>query len=79
MEFLSDEQAGGFGRFRGDLPESDLDRFFYLDDADRDLSAVRRGDHNLGASLLFCAQTRSRVVALLLASMYRYMGRLVKK
>jgi TnpA family transposase len=46
VEFLSDEQAAGFGRFAGELSQSDLDRFFYLDDADRDLVAVRRGDHN---------------------------------
>lgn len=46
VEFLSDEQAAGFGRFVGELSQPDLDRFFYLDDADRDLIAVRRGDHN---------------------------------
>jgi hypothetical protein len=46
VEFLSDEQAAGFGRFAGELSRADLERFFYLDDADRDLIAVRRGDHN---------------------------------
>ena len=46
MEFLSDVQAAEFGRFAGELSRADLERFFYLDDADRDLIAVRRGDHN---------------------------------
>ena len=46
VEFLSVEQGAGFGRFAGELSQSDLDRFFYLDDADRDLVAVRSGDHN---------------------------------
>ena len=46
VEFLSDEQAAGFGRFVGELSRADLERFFYLDDADRDLITVRRGDHN---------------------------------
>jgi hypothetical protein len=46
VEFLSDEQAAEFGRFAGELSRADLERLFYLDDADRDLIAVRRGDHN---------------------------------
>lgn len=45
VEFLSDEQAAGFGRFVGEPLRADLERFFYLDDVDRDLVAVRRGDH----------------------------------
>ncbi|MET3812163.1 hypothetical protein ABIB14_003293 [Arthrobacter sp. UYEF3] len=43
MEFLSDAKAAGFGRFVGELSRADLERFFYLDDADRDLIAKRRG------------------------------------
>ena len=32
---LSDEQAANFGRFAGKLSRVELERFFYLDDADR--------------------------------------------
>ncbi len=46
VEFLSDEQAAGFGRFTGVPSRADLERFFYLDDADRELIAKRRGDHS---------------------------------
>ncbi|MGP5220776.1 MULTISPECIES: Tn3 family transposase [Micrococcaceae] len=46
VDFLSDEQAARFGRFSGDPLQTDLERFFYLDDADRELIAKRRGDHN---------------------------------
>ena len=46
MEFLSEELASGFGRFLGEPSRADLERFFYLDDADLELIARRRGDHN---------------------------------
>src|SRR6266536_885491 len=46
VEFLSDEQVAAYGRFTGELPASELERFFYLDDADRDLVARRRSDHH---------------------------------
>ena len=46
MEFLSDAQASAFGRFTGEPSRADLERFFYLDDADRELISERRGDHN---------------------------------
>jgi len=42
VEFLSDEQATRFGRFSGELRREDLDRFFYLDDVDRDLALMSR-------------------------------------
>jgi hypothetical protein len=44
VEFLSDEQFGAYGRFTGEL--SAAERFFYLDDADRNLIARRRSDHH---------------------------------
>jgi Domain of unknown function (DUF4158) len=52
VEFLSDEQAAAYGRFTGELSRSELERFFFLDDRDRDLLLNRRGDHNrLGFAL----------------------------
>lgn len=46
VEFLSDEQVAADGPFTGELPAGELERFFYLDDADRDLVARRRSDHH---------------------------------
>jgi hypothetical protein len=34
VEFLSDAEAAAFGRFVGAPSRDDLDRFFFLDDAD---------------------------------------------
>jgi hypothetical protein len=46
VEFLSDEQVGAYGRFTGELSAAEVERFFYLDDADRNqaLAGVRAGD-----------------------------------
>jgi len=41
VEFLSDEQVGAYGRFTGELSAAEVERFFYLDDADRNLIARR--------------------------------------
>jgi hypothetical protein len=35
-----------YGRFTGELPAAEVERFFYRDDADRDLIARRRADHH---------------------------------
>lgn len=52
VEFLSDDLVARFGRFDGEPTRADLDRFFYLDDTDRELIGRRRGDHNrLGYAL----------------------------
>lgn len=52
LEFLTDAQVSGYGRFQGVPVRSNLERFFLLDDADRELVARRRGDHNrLGFAL----------------------------
>ena len=51
VEFLSDDQAA-YGRFAGPPEQAELERFFFLDDADRSFVARRRGDHNrLGLAL----------------------------
>ena len=46
MEFLTDAQVAGYGRFDGVPSRADLERLFVLDDADRNLLGDRRGDHN---------------------------------
>ena len=47
IEFLSDDQAVvAYGRFAGPPERAELERFFFLDDADRVLVGKRRGDHN---------------------------------
>ena len=52
VEFLSDEEAASYGRFSGPPSRAELERAFFLDDADKALIARRRGDHNrLGFSL----------------------------
>lgn len=51
-EFLSDEQAATYGRFTAPPSRAELERFFFLDDADRALTGRRRSDHSkLGFSL----------------------------
>ena len=37
MEFLTDAQVAGYGRFDGVPSRADLERFLFLDDADKDL------------------------------------------
>jgi Domain of unknown function (DUF4158) len=37
IEFLTDEQAGKYGQFAGVPSQAQLERFFFLDDADRAL------------------------------------------
>lgn len=46
VEFLSDEQVAAYGRFAGERSVAELERFFYLDDVDRNLLALRRSDHH---------------------------------
>lgn len=46
VDFLSDEQAAGFGRFPDEVSREDLERFCWLDDADLAVAGRHRGMHN---------------------------------
>ena len=55
MEFLTDEQAEANGKFAEEPTRPELERFFFLDDVDRDLIALRRTKHHqLGFALQMC-------------------------
>ncbi|WP_415958277.1 Tn3 family transposase [Streptomyces sp. 021-4] len=55
VEFLSDEQAEAYGTFADEPTRPELERFFFLDDVDRDLIALRRTEHHrLGFALQMC-------------------------
>ena len=45
-EFLSDGQVAAYGRFAAPAERAELERFFFLDDADRVPAGKRRGDHS---------------------------------
>ena len=56
VEFLSDEQAAAYGRFNGAPGRAELERWFFLDDADRELVRRRRSEQNrLGFALQLTA------------------------
>ncbi len=44
VEFLTDNEAA-YGRYAGAPSQADLERVFFLDDEDRKLVNLRRGDH----------------------------------
>ncbi|MER6599727.1 Tn3 family transposase [Streptomyces parvus] len=55
VEFLTDEQAEAYGKFAEEPTRPELERFFFLDDMDRDLIALRRTQaHQLGFAVQMC-------------------------
>ncbi|MEV7445727.1 Tn3 family transposase [Streptomyces sp. NPDC091204] len=55
VEFLTDELAAAYGRFVEEPTRPELERFFFLDDVDRDLIALRRTTaHQLGFAVQMC-------------------------
>jgi TnpA family transposase len=45
VEFLTDDEAAAYGRFVAAPSQADLERVFFLDDEDRKLVDLRRGEH----------------------------------
>ncbi|HUY49236.1 MAG TPA: Tn3 family transposase [Streptosporangiaceae bacterium] len=45
VEFLTDDEAAAYGRFTGPQAQADLERVFFLDDADRRRVGRHRGEH----------------------------------
>ena len=45
VEFPSDAEAAAYGRYAATVAQADLDRVFFLDDADLALAGRRRGEH----------------------------------
>lgn len=55
VEFLTNEQAAAYGRFVEEPTRPELERFFFLNDVDRDLIALRRTPaHHLGFAVQMC-------------------------
>ena len=45
VEFLTDGEAAAYGRFVAAPSQADLERVSFLDDEDRKLVGLRRGEH----------------------------------
>jgi hypothetical protein len=46
VELLTDEQAASYAAYDGAPSRTGLERFFFLDDADRELIESKRRSHN---------------------------------
>ncbi|MCK1818843.1 DUF4158 domain-containing protein [Streptomyces sp. XM83C] len=46
VEFLTDEQAARYGSFHEVPSRAELERYFFLDDADREAVQAKRRAHN---------------------------------
>lgn len=46
VEFLTDAQAAAYAGYNGAPSRTELERFFFLDDADRELIEGKRRSHN---------------------------------
>jgi hypothetical protein len=63
VESLTDEQAEAYGTFTEEPTRPELERFFFLDDDDRDLIALLRTDaHRLGVPVVIAAKATETLV-----------------
>ncbi|WP_326828603.1 DUF4158 domain-containing protein [Streptosporangium sp. NBC_01810] len=60
VEFLSDEQAEAYGTFAEEPTRPELERFFFLDDVDRDLIALPRTKHHQRGAIAEVLRVQAR-------------------